>query len=121
MGVRADHAFIYLKNAVYDIRTKLESRPSILPKIALPEDLEPSDNRLRSLDECYYCEDIIDKFAEIEEREKNEKEGTVEKFLICKICVHSNSTLTLKKEDGRFKQIELSLDMEGRMTREVNK
>ena len=43
MGVRADHAFIYLKDAVDDIRTRLESRPSILQKIALSEDLEPSE------------------------------------------------------------------------------
>ena len=57
---------------IFDIKIKLDTLPSVLPKIALPEDLEPSDNRLRSLDECYYCEDIIDKFAEIEEREKND-------------------------------------------------
>ena len=39
-------------------------------------------------------------------------------YLVCKICIASNTPLTQTKENGKFDFIEFSLDSEGRMTSE---
>ena len=80
-GLKADEAFIYLREAVDDIKSTLGAKQSKqLPKIALPKELAPTDERLEGINECHYCEDIVENFAEIEEKIKEDKGGNIGHF-----------------------------------------
>ena len=87
-------------------------------KIDLPENLAPSDARLSLMDQCYSCEDIIETFGEIEKRTIKNPDGIVQMYLVCKICIASNTPLTQTKENGKIDYIVFSLDSDGRMSTE---
>ena len=119
MEKKTDNALIGIKEAVEDIKVKIDEKPTVnKPKVVLPENVPPTDTRLSLMDQCYSCEDIIENFVEIEERSRKNPGGTVQMFLVCMICNPSNAPLPQSKENGRFDYIEFSLDSEGKMTKE---
>ena len=94
MEKKTDNALIGIKEAVEDIKVKIDEKPTVnKPKVVLPENVPSTDTHLSLMDQCYSCEDIIENFVEIEERSRKNPGGTVQMFLVCMICNPSNAPL----------------------------